>query len=534
MSLAIEAQFGPHETRTPIGATLRNYCLSLSFANIVYLRAWSDLVPVRSADLFFRKTLPGIRLYFAIASDVIVLSLLTFLLISIAPKLPGWVQRVLLIVAVVLVGLAMRAVGAESLDLLRSGLFRLLPPKVLFPVAALLGAVTIFIIFKFFSPAVRVARAVALAGAPCLILTFVGCLFYQRAQAPLPPDPHFAPRLAGSPPVRVLWILFDEWDQRLTFPDRAPGTSLPILDALASRSLIATHAIAVEGKTEAVSQMATARALPSLLYGKRLADSSIEGPGTRRLVFADGESTIFGSRDSIFSRVRSHGWNAAAAGWYLPYCRVFATQLTDCYWDQKYEQASSAGHHIPEAAVDETRMLFETSIFSAFGTSLVTARHAAEYETLLSAAQRYAADPTIGLAFIHFNIPHTPYFYNPGGERFREPAAPYDDALQLVDRTVGEILSSLGPAGLDSNTAIILSSDHPARFSTRIDGRQDPRVPFIVHLPGNHVGMVADQEFSTILTANLALAIAAGEVKSLPDISEFLGVLRVGSAGAGQ
>ena len=49
----------------------RNFWLSLSFANLVYLRAWTDFIPVRSSDLFIRKALPGISLYFAVTGDVL-------------------------------------------------------------------------------------------------------------------------------------------------------------------------------------------------------------------------------------------------------------------------------------------------------------------------------------------------------------------------------------------------------------------------------------------------------------------------------
>jgi hypothetical protein len=87
---------------------------------------------------------------------------------------------------------------------------------------------------------------------------------------------------------------------------------------------------------------------------------------------------------------------------------------------------------------------------------------------------------------------------------------------------VGDILSSLNEAGLDSKTAIILSSDHPARFPTRVDGGQGPHIPFIVHLPGQANGVVSTQEFSAIRTADLVLAIADGEVKSPTDLECLL------------
>jgi hypothetical protein len=272
-----------------------------------------------------------------------------------------------------------------------------------------------------------------------------------------------------------------------------------------------------------IPDMATAVAIPSLLYGKVVVASKVENADTMRLAFFGGGSTTFGQGDSIFARVRSQGWNAAAAGWFLPYCRIFGAQLTDCYWDEMFDQRSSSRPALSQAAIDETRMLFETKMFSAFGPSLVNDRHFAEYEALLAAARRYAADPSIGLAFIHFNAPHVPYFYDPKIGRFGHygySEALYSLTLQWVDRAVGGILAAIDSAGLDSKTAIILSSDHPLRNALITD----PHVPFIVHLPGESAGLTSAEEFSTVGTANLALAIARGEVKSPAGVMSTLGI----------
>ena len=294
---------------------------------------------------------------------------------------------------------------------------------------------------------------------------------------------------------------------------------MPVIDHLASNSFAGTHALAALAGMP-VPQMATVDAIPSLLYGKRLVNSRIEGAATRQIAFSDRTSTVLGSGDNIFARFRAQGWNTALAGWYLPYCRLFNQQLTDCYWDDMYEQWLSARPDFAGAAIDETRQLFETRMFSVFGPSLVNVRHVAEYESLRAAALRYAADPAMGLAFVHFNIPHVPYFYDPKIGRlghYGYSDTLYNDALQRVDATVGEILSAINHAGLDSKTAIILSSDHPLRTTS-----QDPYVPYIVHLPDEASGFIYAQEFSTIKTADLALAIAGGEVKSPADVVKIL------------
>jgi hypothetical protein len=81
---------------------------------------------------------------------------------------------------------------------------------------------------------------------------------------------------------------------------------------------------------------------------------------------------------------------------------------------------------------------------------------------------------------------------------------------------------ALAQSGQDGRTALILSADHPARFPTRVDGGQDPHVPFIVHLPGEKTGMAFDGEFSTLSTVPLALALAAGKVATPEAVAAFV------------
>ncbi|HTA46081.1 MAG TPA: alkaline phosphatase family protein [Bryobacteraceae bacterium] len=492
----------------------RNYWLSLSFANLVYLRAWADLLPPGPDDGFYRKTLASPGLYFGIVADVLLLSLLTFLVVSIAPKLPRWLQRILPVVAIAMVAMAIRSVSTAAF--VRHGVFSS-------ALAGLLALTVVILSILFFSQTVRVLQIIALAATPCLAVTLAGSLIYFQVQKPLPRDPAPAPRLAGSPPFRVLWILFDDWDERMTFSDRPAGLRLPVIDDLAYRSFNATRALAVQGGRVPLDQMSTYGAVPSLLYGKFLVRAEVPDASTMRIEFDPPTRgpIVLGAGHHLFARARARGWNAAAAGWYLPYCRVFGSQLSDCYWDVRYIPAYAARYDFAHGAVDETRMLFETAAFSPFGPSLVDLRHESEYKAILEAGRRFAADPSIGVALIHFNIPHTPYFYDPKigpSPRYGYWGSLYNDALQWVDRSVGSILASVHDASLDGKTAIILSSDHPFRFSAS----HDPHVPFIVHLPGARTGVLWEDEFSTVRTADLIMAIAGGEVKSAAEVAHFV------------
>ncbi len=494
----------------------RNCWISLSFANLVYLAAWADLLPPGRLDAFLRKTLAGYSLYFAVAADVFVLSLATFLIVSIAPRLPGWLQRFLTILAIAAVALAVRTLSIHWPFYTRA-----LGP-------AIAAALAVFVLGSF-SKSIRLLAGIAMAATPCLAVTLIGSLVYLNTQTPLPPDPQLAQRLAGRPPVRVLWILFDDWDERLTFADRPAGIQLPTVDALAARSLNATRVLAVQAGRTRVEDMSTVAASPELLYGKFIEQEGVRDAATMEMQFASRreglfdarEPVVFGEGDEIFARMRARGWNAAAAGWYLPYCRVFGSQLVDCYWDVRYIRAYNVSRNFAHAALDETRMLFETDAFSPFGPSLLDTRHKQEYDALMAAGRRYAADPSLGLAFIHLNVPHAPYFYDPKigpSLRYTIWKSLYNEGLEWVDRSLADILTSLHQSGLEDRTAVLATSDHPFRFSEA----QDPHVPYLVHFPGEQDGLLWNEEVSAIRTPDLVMAIASGEVKSAREAAEFL------------
>jgi membrane-anchored protein YejM (alkaline phosphatase superfamily) len=212
--------------------------------------------------------------------------------------------------------------------------------------------------------------------------------------------------------------------------------------------------------------------------------------------------------------------NVAIGGWYIPYCRFFAQDAFRCYWDQMYKQSAEAAPSFADAVRFQNRSLFETSMFSLFGQSVTAERHAAEYRSILDFALAEEADPDAGLIYIHFNIPHAPYFYDAKSGRFDAPGrglAAYADALMLVDRTVEQL-----EGRLDSKTVLILSADHPLRVADQVDGVTDQHVPFIVHWPGQTKGLREDEEFSSLRTAPLILEILEGRVRTPEDAAQVL------------
>jgi len=286
----------------------------------------------------------------------------------------------------------------------------------------------------------------------------------------------------------------------LSFVSRPSGVELAALDQLAARSFIGTDVLGPESHTP-VRQMATQVAIPSLLAGELRTANDLAAP-------------------NLISKVHARGWNVAIGGWYIPYCRLFAKDVFRCYWDQLYTQSTDQGASFGEALAIQNRSLFETALFSVFGQSLTSKRHASEYQAIRDFAGETMSDPSASLVFLHFNTPHAPYFYDAKSDRFDAPGrgiSAYSDGLLLVDRTVAKLVGHL-----DTNTVLILSADHPLRNADLLDGATDPRVPFIVHFPGQRNSVREDHEFSSIVTASLILDILDGKVHTAEDLLEWL------------
>jgi hypothetical protein len=297
----------------------------------------------------------------------------------------------------------------------------------------------------------------------------------------------------------VVWIIFDEWDYRLTFIDRPAGLAMPVLDELAEGSFAANAAVPPGG--------ATLVSMPAFLHNRLI------------------PATQFGSEPSLFSLIHDRGWNGAVAGWYLPYCRAFASVLSSCYWDELHDLSNSGRTTFAGAVEDQTRSLFETNRRSLFGTTLSAGRHSRQYEATLAKAREMIGDPRLAVTLLHLNVPHAPFFYDPR-DRSMDANLPiatgYPGALALLDATLGELQQSLRQSGLAPRTALILSSDHWLRASQEVDGKVDHRVPFLVHLPNGGPGIRYKKEFPTLLTQDLILDLLENRMRTNAAVGEWI------------
>jgi hypothetical protein len=399
----------------------------------------------------------------------------------------------------------------------------------------------------------RAARNVALAMVfllPSLLIDFfwsAGGDEPVSAYAPKPSLPLLPARagLLGRPAPRLIWLLFDELDQRLAFNQRESSVVLPELDRLRVESFAATHAFQTGGYTMI--------AIPSLLSG-RLYTNADMADADSLMVRPEGSERELDWRyePNVFRRARELGANAALVGWHHPYCRVLGDSVVRCF-DEPSDPSPAL---LRETDAAEQGLLKTTTaqlgrlalnlfdIFRPDADSIAERlkdvslqRHQQQqYFRLRDHAYHDAIDPQIDLLYVHFPTPHLFAIYDRERQDFAlSSKTTYFDNLALVDRTVGELRHKLEQAGMWDSTSILITSDHGLRrelwhghlnwtpaFDRLLANGPSPLVPFILKLAGSHEGVVYDQSFSSVVEGEMALAVIKREVTTPQQAAEWL------------
>jgi arylsulfatase A-like enzyme len=325
---------------------------------------------------------------------------------------------------------------------------------------------------------------------------------------------------------RVVIALYDEWDYRLTFEDRKNGATFPEIERFRAESVSTTHAHPPARET--------IFAVPALLTGKMVSDVRLVDLAQMDLDFEGTKAWIpFTDADTLFRDVREAGINAAVAGWYLPYCRLFGKYLTSCEWRPAEQKPNSIARDFQSNLIEQPRALFEWKLdsaseikyFSLFGQPLATRRRVASFLELSRTALEKAVDPEVRLLYLHVPAPHSPYFYNSQTRSldFHSTAVSgYLQNLGLVDRHLGELRRKMEGAGMWDKTTVILLADHFFRTAEEIDGKIDYRVPLLVKMAGSNVPLQFDAPVNTVLLKGMVMSILRGEVSTASDALAYI------------
>jgi hypothetical protein len=380
-------------------------------------------------------------------------------------------------------------------------------------VLAVIALVGLLIAYRH---ALRIVSTVLLLLSPLVPIAFGRATWNALRRTPLayadavrPVSPPRAPRSA----TRVVWIIFDEWDYGLSFVDRAKETQLTEVDGLRKTAFEATQAVPPASQT--------ILSIPSLLTGKIVSKAEGINPDQLLLTFRESNVPIpLSESRTVFSVAFAEGFRTAIAGWYLPYCRMLNGHLSACTWSDNVNLPA------PQATFrdllwNHARVMFETNRFSLFPATLAMQKHERIYRDSLHAADAYVRDQNLDLVLLHFNIPHAPTINGENPLSRGNPEQWYSDNLALLDRTWGQLRSSMQAAGTWDNTTVVLSSDHSLR-TRRADGKADHRIPFLAHFARQQQPVRCDLRFNTILTPEIILAVLRGQLSSADSLQSWL------------
>jgi hypothetical protein len=520
---------------------LRDGAISLSLANLCFVKVWAKLLS--GAGAYFNDFPIA---YASIIVNVLLLAVLFFAGITIARRLRSarlirasrWVF--LIAILTVLNGVANLTVTLSGINLPV-----LMGRTLAYYTALAVTASAVFGAFIIRARLIRQAPRIILALLPFVLFTFshavskltrnVGVV-HAESKPSVP-----APIARKVPATRVLWIIFDEMDQRVSFAERPASLKLPELDRLRSHSIYATDAYP--------PAPITYMSMPALITG-RLVASVTPVRADELMIGFDGAQTAVGwsTQENVFSEARRLGFTTGLAGWCHPYCEVIGGSLSKC--DEVKEkggneitlkatmflQVEGLISTLPLATQAAMPVIQRAEFINQIVTKGERKKYTVRYQRVLDSALKAAVDPDLDLVFVHSPAPHPPGIYDRARNEFSvDSRNSYLDNLALVDRTIGELRRAMENAGVWDQTTVLISADHWWRtemwrrgpFWSREDAavsqqKMDHRIPFVLKLAGQHQQLTYTAGFNTVISHDLILALMRGEVSSPESVAAWL------------
>lgn len=337
--------------------------------------------------------------------------------------------------------------------------------------------------------------------------------------------------------TRVIWIVFDELDERLLFEHRPERVQLHAFDALRQQSLYAEAASSPNGET--------LPSLQSLILGGRVGEYVLKTSDVRFKFAGTSEWESFAARPNVFSRARDARFNTGLSGWHHPYCRMIGKDLSDCAWHMSAQpvliaaDAMSSRNFLEKAIYilewEARRPPFVRGLAEPDGNEATRRFHRRTLEFVGANGQRMLRNRNLNLVFIHFNIPHPPGI--PSAARAANGSrSNYVDNLRVADDWLARLRGVLESTGDWDRSTILVSSDHPFRpdywenpefFGTpemvRLSGMQRaPFVPFLLKLPHQQNEVTYTRKFDTVISGDLLLAALKGQVTTPEEAKAWL------------
>lgn len=488
-----------------------NALMAVSLANLCFVRAWFSVL--YDADYgYFNKVPVNTVTLIGLMVNLLLLALVFWLAATSLQRLtPNWPKRLGLLAVLALLLIPFNFVRLTYLDISGSTMLALLHH----PATPIAGLLAVILLWRGHAWVARAVRAGLLILFPLAALVWIKLLLvllhvvpvrqYEGPPVLAPPLPH-----AKTQP-RVVWLIFDELDYRVTFPERPSGLALPEFDRLRAESLFATNAFPPAN--------GTVLSMPALTTGQRVLAANPCSPEDLRLTLAGTNHPItWSALPNVFSRARELEFNCAIVAWYHPYRRVFSNALSHCSWYPfpLYEQAR--GRTLREAMANQ--------LWSCLAPLQQRRLEVRIHQESLADALHAVTNRQFGLTFLHLPGPHKPGIYRPKEGRLTmthfSTVEGYFDNLALTDLALGQLRRQMEAAQVWDQSWLVVTSDHCWREAARHDGKSDLRVPFLVKAPGANQGMEVTDRFNTLVTQSLILAILREEVRSSEEARDWL------------
>jgi len=519
----------------------RDAAISLSLANICFVKVWGKALS--GAGAYFNEFPVA---YAGIMGDVLLLATVFFVAITLVRRSRrAWLMKGARLVFFLAVLTALNGIAQLTLTLSAINFSLMLGRNAAYFAGVGLTACLMLVAIRARDRVIRFAPRVVLALLPFVLITFAQATWkltnnigVVRAET----RPAAAASVARrKPATRVLWIIFDELDQRMSFNERPRSIELPELDRFRQQSVYADNAYPPAPLTY--------MSLPALITG-RLVEKVTPVRADELMVKFAGEPKAVGwsTQPNVFSAARSSGFNSGLAGWCHPYCEVIGGSLAKC---DEVKEKSGDEISLPASMFSQAEGLISTIPLVQqaaipviqrveFANQIVTTgerrKYTVRYNRVLESALKAAVDPDLDLVFVHSPAPHPPGIYDRVKNDFSLASRNgYIDNLELVDRTVGDLRRAMERAGIWDNTTVVISADHWWRtemwsrgpFWTSEDQsvsqrKMDHRIPFLLKLAGQHEQLTYSPAFNTVVTHDLVLALMRGEVTSPHAVADWL------------
>ena len=316
--------------------------------------------------------------------------------------------------------------------------------------------------------------------------------------------PSVAAERVSAPPHtvssgRIVWMLFDELSFNLVFDHPPSGLSFPNFEGLRAES--------TSFDDLGPAGFYTDRVVPSVLAGFKIDRiASTSNGGLLYLDSARHRWMAYDPRATLLGLAQAEGWNPGVAGWYIPYCRTFATVLSTCTWSPGIQAdvtlegwgASESKSTFANAMVAAHAFLAHFSKNRRSARTKTLAENIEDYRNVTAAAEKLIHNEDIRFVFLHLPVPHPPGIYNRRTHELTE-GGNYLDNLALADDTLGLLLQTINATASADRTTVIVTSDHSWRVplwrsspdwsseEERVSGgRFDPRPVLLIHFPGQN------------------------------------------------